>query len=85
MSERVYAELRSVGFDSTYESWLRVLEWYCDRLRGDPPRCRRKLFFPPCHCSLSEDEVSLQICMKNNSAINSGLLMKTPRQRVVYG
>ena len=34
MSESVYAELRSVGFDSTYESGLRFLEWYCDRLRG---------------------------------------------------
>jgi hypothetical protein len=34
MSESVYAGLRSVGFDSTYESGLRFLEWYCDRLRG---------------------------------------------------
>ena len=34
MSESVYAELRSVGFDSTFESGLRFLEWYCDRLRG---------------------------------------------------
>jgi len=35
MSKSVYAELRSVGFDSTYESGLRFLEWYCDRLRGE--------------------------------------------------
>jgi len=34
MSKSVYAELRSVGFDSTYENGLRFLEWYCDRLRG---------------------------------------------------
>jgi hypothetical protein len=34
MSGSVYAELRSVGFDSTYESGLRFLEWYCNRLRG---------------------------------------------------
>jgi hypothetical protein len=34
VSKSVYAELRSVGFDSTYESGLRFLEWYCDRLRG---------------------------------------------------
>ena len=34
MSESVYAELRSVGFDSTYETGLRFLEWYYDRLRG---------------------------------------------------
>jgi hypothetical protein len=34
MSESVYAELRSVGFDSAHESGLRFLEWYCDRLRG---------------------------------------------------
>jgi hypothetical protein len=34
MSKSVYAELRSVGFDNTYESGLRFLEWYCDRLRG---------------------------------------------------
>jgi hypothetical protein len=34
MSKSVYAELRSVGFDNTYESRLRFLEWYCDRLRG---------------------------------------------------
>ena len=34
MSESVYAELRSVAFDSTYESGLQFLEWYCDRLRG---------------------------------------------------
>ena len=33
MSKSVYAELRSVGFDSTYESGLRFLEWYCDRLQ----------------------------------------------------
>ena len=43
MSKSVYAELRSVGFDSTYENGLRFLEWYCDRLRGNAPRCRRKL------------------------------------------
>ena len=40
MSKSVYAELRSVGFDSTYESGLQFLEWYCDRLRGEMPRCR---------------------------------------------
>ena len=34
MSKSVYAELRSVGFDRTYENGLRFLEWYCDRLRG---------------------------------------------------
>jgi hypothetical protein len=34
MSKGVYAELRSVGFDSTYESGRRFLEWYCDWLRG---------------------------------------------------
>ena len=34
MSESVYAELRSVGFDSTYETGLQFLEWYCNRLRG---------------------------------------------------
>ena len=34
MSKSVDAELRSVGFESTYESGLRFLEWYCDRLRG---------------------------------------------------
>ena len=33
MSESVYAELRSVGFDGTYETGLRFLEWYCNRLR----------------------------------------------------
>jgi hypothetical protein len=36
MSESVYAELRSVGFDSTYPSGQRFLEWYCDRLRSRP-------------------------------------------------
>ena len=34
MSKSVCAELRSVGFDSTYENGLRFLEWYYDRLRG---------------------------------------------------
>ena len=34
MSKNVYAELRSVGFDSTHENGLQFLEWYCDRLRG---------------------------------------------------
>jgi hypothetical protein len=34
MSEGVYAELRSVGFDNSYPSGLRFLEWYCDRLRS---------------------------------------------------
>ena len=34
ISKSLYAELRSVGFDSTYENGLRFLEWYCDRLRG---------------------------------------------------
>ena len=34
MSKSVYAELRRIGFDSTYESGLRFLEWYYDRLRG---------------------------------------------------
>ena len=38
MSKSVYAELRSVGFDSTYENGLRFLEWYCDRLRGEMRR-----------------------------------------------
>ena len=41
MSEGVYAELRSVGFDSTYESGLQFLEWYRDwlllRSLGRPP------------------------------------------------
>ena len=36
MSEGVYSELRSVGFDSTYASGLRFLEWYCDRFAGRP-------------------------------------------------
>jgi hypothetical protein len=41
MSESVYSELRSVGL-TDYESGLRFLEWYCDRLRGDPPRCLKR-------------------------------------------
>ena len=36
MSESVYAELRLVGFGITYESGLRFLEWYCDRLQARP-------------------------------------------------
>ena len=36
MSKSVYAELRSVGFDSTYENGLRFLEWYCDRSEAFP-------------------------------------------------
>ena len=39
MSKSVYAELRSVGFDSTYENGQRFLEWYCaNRLRGQMRR-----------------------------------------------
>ena len=46
MSKSVYAELRSVGFDSTYESGLRFLEWYCDRVAGDIPRVAVESCFP---------------------------------------
>jgi hypothetical protein len=35
MSESVYAELRSVGFDGTYESGLRFLEWYLRSVAGE--------------------------------------------------